>query len=106
MIPQHDSRLRMELGAGRCGPAERGDVVIKGGGGAALLQRERAQLIIQLSSSLTSTSSPVVYINSLMKSTAAGSPHTWISSAHRPTQTHKEKVKRFMKQKVEFMNQM
>lgn len=36
--------------------------------------------------SLTSTSSPVVYINSLIKSIAAGSPHTWISSAQRPTQ--------------------
>lgn len=41
MIPQHDSRLRMELGAGRCGPAERGDVVIKGGGGGQHCSRGR-----------------------------------------------------------------
>lgn len=91
MIPQHDSRLRMELSAGRCGPAERGDMVRRRS------SREKAQLLIQIPvlhlRGLTSTSSPVVYISSLMKSTAAGSPHTWISSAHRPTQTQRHNGK-------------
>lgn len=87
MTPQHDPRLRMELNAGRCGPEEREPD--RG-------RRERFKKRFWQHQShpvsysrLTSTSSPVVYISSLIKSMAADSPHTWISSAQRPA--HKQR---------------
>lgn len=82
--PQPDPGQWRELTAGRCGPAAERS---KGINVMRATQIDSSCCVA--CRSLTSTSSPVVYINSLTKLIAAGSPHTWISSAQRPAHTER-----------------